>query len=88
MPRPEPAGDPVRNAAALVEGFADGDVAKRGVIAVTAYGEYHTAEHCPTLEIAMHLAEAYADLAAATGTDVAPVLARWRRFAEWLDSQG
>jgi hypothetical protein len=94
MAKAEPAGDPARNAAALVESFLEGsdedDKMRRAVAVAVAAGEYHDppTRYCPMMTVAIHLAEGLAELARETETDLAPMLARWRDFADWLESGG
>lgn len=83
---PEPAGDVARNAAALVESFAEADLVKRAVVMATAANEYHREDHCPGMGVAMWLAARLADIAAAAEVDLAPMLARWREAAEKMDA--
>jgi hypothetical protein len=84
----ELAGDPARNAAALVEGFLEHDVVKRAVVTATAAVEYHRPDHCPGMEVAIWLARAWAMAGEDSGVDLSPMLAQWRAAAEMLDQAG
>ncbi len=85
--REEPAGDYLRSAACLVEGFAEGDLLKRALIAAPAV-DGHAPGYCPFLPVALHLAQALAVTATAMEIDLAGAMAAWREAAAQLEAAG